>query len=221
MIENYLLNYRRNNHRQFSVRIEEIHEMIFIWKNLARSLYNISIRTANVIQHQTTENIEMSIQGSDKQIAKIFLKDYVNEKDKRIFQPGNLDQFEIEHENIGKVRLNHMNILTISLFIVDWKYYYWFQWRSKANCMVIRTSRYSIWRYYRSVSIDYKWEKNLLFNSFRGECWLSNHIGNYLHWTTLKTNANHEGNINIFLFLSHLTAEKTSSQWLFFLLLSN
>ena len=82
-------------------------------------MYAISIRTADVIQNETTEDIEMSIQGSDKQIARIFLKDYAKEKHKAIFQRTNLDQFEIEHENIGQVRQCHINIPIILLSLAD------------------------------------------------------------------------------------------------------
>ena len=93
--------------------------------DLVRSLYTISIRTADVVQNQVPENVEMSIQGSDKQIGKILLKDHAKENQQPFFQRGNLDQFEIEHENIGKVRSYHYHILI--LLLLDREHYHWFQ----------------------------------------------------------------------------------------------
>jgi hypothetical protein len=47
----------------------------------------------------------MIVRGSDGQIPKILLKDYRKFNDKQLFQKGNLDEFEIEHKDIGSVRL--------------------------------------------------------------------------------------------------------------------
>jgi hypothetical protein len=66
-------------------------------------MYLISIKTADVIQNQTTENVEMIVRGSDDQITRILLKDFVKSNSNQLFQKGNLDQFEIEHRNIGTV----------------------------------------------------------------------------------------------------------------------
>jgi hypothetical protein len=46
----------------------------------------------------------MIVRGSDGQIAKILLKDYAKLNDKKLFQKGNFDEFEIEYENIGNVK---------------------------------------------------------------------------------------------------------------------
>ena len=72
---------------------------------LAQSIYLVTVRTANVVQTATTENVEMIVRGSDGQIAKILLKDYAKLKEKQLFRQGNLDEFEIEHNDIGDVRL--------------------------------------------------------------------------------------------------------------------
>lgn len=47
----------------------------------------------------------MSIHGSNGEIAKFLLKNCAKNKDKELFQRGNDDQFEIEHDNIGNVKL--------------------------------------------------------------------------------------------------------------------
>ncbi len=70
---------------------------------LAPPMYLISIKTGDVSQNKTTENVEMIIRGSDGQIARILLKDYAKSNSNQLFQQGNLDQFEIEHRNIGNV----------------------------------------------------------------------------------------------------------------------
>ena len=75
-------------------------------KFLALPMYLINIKTADVMQNQTTENIEMIIRGSDGQISRILLKDYVKSNSNQLFQKGNLDQFEIEHHNIGTVNFS-------------------------------------------------------------------------------------------------------------------
>jgi len=72
---------------------------------VAPSKYLIAIQTADASQSETTENIEMIVRGSDGQITKILLKDYRKFNDKQLFQKGNLDEFEIEHKDIGSVRL--------------------------------------------------------------------------------------------------------------------
>ncbi|CAF1186369.1 unnamed protein product [Rotaria sordida] len=69
----------------------------------APSIYLITIRTADVPQTETTDNVEMIVRGSDGQIAKILLKDYAKLNDKQLFQQGNLDEFEIEYEDIGNI----------------------------------------------------------------------------------------------------------------------
>jgi GrpB-like predicted nucleotidyltransferase (UPF0157 family) len=66
-------------------------------------MYLISIQTADVQQNKTTENVEIIVRGSDGQIARILLKDYAKLNPNQLFQKGNLDQFEIEHQNIGTV----------------------------------------------------------------------------------------------------------------------
>jgi hypothetical protein len=68
-------------------------------------MYLISIQTANVSQNKTTENVEMIIRGSNGQIAKILMKDYAKFNEKQLFQKGNFDEFEIEHPDIGNVKL--------------------------------------------------------------------------------------------------------------------
>jgi hypothetical protein len=47
----------------------------------------------------------MIVRGSDRQIAKILLKNFAKLNNKELFQRGNLDEFEIEYENIGNVKL--------------------------------------------------------------------------------------------------------------------
>jgi hypothetical protein len=69
-------------------------------------MYLITIQTTDVSPTETIENVEMIVRGSDGQIAKILLKDYSKLNDKQLFQKGNLDEFEIEHKNIGNVRLH-------------------------------------------------------------------------------------------------------------------
>ncbi|CAF2907936.1 unnamed protein product [Rotaria sp. Silwood2] len=71
--------------------------------NTAPPTYLVTLRTANVSQMETTENVEMIVRGSDGQIAKILLKDYAKSNGKPLFQQGNLDEFEIEHEDIGTI----------------------------------------------------------------------------------------------------------------------
>lgn len=92
---------------------------------LVRSLYTISIRTADVNQPQTPDNVEMIIRGSDREISKIRLKDYTKEEQQACFQRGNLDQFDIEHEYIGKVRSYSTH--TCILVLLDREYHHWFQ----------------------------------------------------------------------------------------------
>ena len=70
---------------------------------LASPMYLISIKTADVVQNATTEDVEMIVRGSDGQIARILLKDYSKSDSNQLFQKGNLDQFEIDHQNIGTV----------------------------------------------------------------------------------------------------------------------
>ncbi|CAF0753759.1 unnamed protein product [Rotaria sp. Silwood1] len=65
--------------------------------------YFVTIQTANVSQKETAENVEMIVRGSDGQIAKILLNDYAKSIDKQLFQQGNLDEFEIEHDDIGNI----------------------------------------------------------------------------------------------------------------------
>ena len=60
----------------------------------------------------------MIIRGSDGQIEKISLKDYAKSKNKQLFQKGNLDEFEIEHQNIGNVRFS-FSPMNQSPFILD------------------------------------------------------------------------------------------------------
>jgi hypothetical protein len=72
-------------------------------------MYLISIQTGDISENEIIENVEMIVRGSDGQIAKILLKDYAKSNDKQLFQKGNLDQFEIEHKNIGNVRFSSSN----------------------------------------------------------------------------------------------------------------
>ena len=76
-------------------------------------MYLISIQTGDVSQNETIENVEMIVRGSDGQITKILLKDYAISNDKQLFQKGNLDLFEIEHENIGNVKYSLLNFLRV------------------------------------------------------------------------------------------------------------
>ncbi|CAF1366454.1 unnamed protein product [Rotaria magnacalcarata] len=67
------------------------------------SVYLVTIQTADVSQSKTTDNVEMIVRGSEGQIAKLLLKDYAQILDENIFQQGNSDAFEIEHEDIGNI----------------------------------------------------------------------------------------------------------------------
>lgn len=73
--------------------------------------YLILIQTANVIQTETTENVEMIVRGSQGQIGKFLLKQNQNKVNPLLFQSGNLDEFELNHKNIGEV-----NIFSIEIF---------------------------------------------------------------------------------------------------------
>ncbi|CAF4208316.1 unnamed protein product [Adineta steineri] len=65
--------------------------------------YIITIQTGDVPQQETTENIEITVRGSDEQIDKILLKDYAKFNNEQLFQKGNLDEFEIDHTDIGNI----------------------------------------------------------------------------------------------------------------------
>ncbi|CAF0906528.1 unnamed protein product [Adineta steineri] len=65
--------------------------------------YIITIQTGDVPQQETTENIEITIRGSDEQIDKILLKDYAKFNNEQLFQKGNVDEFEIDHTDIGNI----------------------------------------------------------------------------------------------------------------------
>ncbi|CAF4318462.1 unnamed protein product [Rotaria magnacalcarata] len=67
------------------------------------SVYLVTIQTADVSQSKTTDNVEMIVRGSEGQLAKLLLKDYAQILDENIFQQGNSDAFEIEHEDIGNI----------------------------------------------------------------------------------------------------------------------
>lgn len=122
---------------------------------LVPSIYFINIKTFDVNQAEINENIEMSIHGSNGEIAKFLLKNCAKNKDKELFQRGNDDQFEIEHDNIGNVKLKfkfHKKEWFI-LFLIDWKFNHRFQWYWAKICMVLRIYRYKIPGNYLSVRI--------------------------------------------------------------------
>ena len=68
-------------------------------------IYSIKVKTADVQQMSTIDNIQMFIHGSNGQIDKILLKDHAKSEQEKLFQRGSLDQFEIKHHDIGNVRL--------------------------------------------------------------------------------------------------------------------
>jgi hypothetical protein len=65
----------------------------------------VTVQTADVQRAETIDNIEMSIRGSNGQIAKMKLKDHTKSNDKQLFQRGSADQFEIKQKDIGNVRI--------------------------------------------------------------------------------------------------------------------
>ena len=69
------------------------------------SKYIITIQTGEGSPVDTTDSIEMIIRGVDGQMAKMLLKDHVQVNDNPLFQRGALDEFEIEHADIGQVGL--------------------------------------------------------------------------------------------------------------------
>lgn len=71
---------------------------------LGAAKYFVTVQTANVLQKNTTENVEMIVRGSNGQIAKMLLKNCAKHRNKSLFEQGNLDEFEIEHKDIGNVR---------------------------------------------------------------------------------------------------------------------
>ncbi|CAF0819854.1 unnamed protein product [Rotaria sp. Silwood1] len=66
-------------------------------------IYSVTIQTADVQQTDTIENIEMTIHGSNGKIDKLLLKDHIKSDKQKIFQQGNLDEFEIKNEDIGDI----------------------------------------------------------------------------------------------------------------------
>lgn len=70
---------------------------------LATPTYSILVQTADVPQTQTTENVEMIVRGSAGQIMKFPLREHAKTSKDALFQRGNLDEFEVEHPNIGNV----------------------------------------------------------------------------------------------------------------------
>lgn len=64
----------------------------------------MKIQTADVLQTEKTDNIQINIQGTDGEIEKFLLKNNIKSTNQRIFQQGSLDLFEIKHKDIGQVR---------------------------------------------------------------------------------------------------------------------
>jgi hypothetical protein len=69
------------------------------------------MKTIDIQRTDVIDNIEMSIHGSNGDIDKILLKDFVKVNEQRIFQKGSLDQFEIKQKDIGNVRIYLIKIL--------------------------------------------------------------------------------------------------------------
>lgn len=67
-------------------------------------MYVITIKTIDIQRTNAIDNIQMSIQGSDGDIDKILLKDFVKNNEHQIFQKDSLNQFEFEQKDIGNVR---------------------------------------------------------------------------------------------------------------------
>ncbi|CAF1409527.1 unnamed protein product [Adineta ricciae] len=65
--------------------------------------YLIAIQTSDVPQAVTTDSVEIIVRGSNGQIPKTLLKDHAKMKDELVFQEGNIDEFEIEHSDIGTI----------------------------------------------------------------------------------------------------------------------
>ena len=85
---------------------------------LAPPTYSIVVQTADVPQTNTTDNVEMIVRGSDGQIGKFPLKERAKVNNATLFQRGHVDEFEVEHPNIGNVNrlLTHtLNLFTLSL----------------------------------------------------------------------------------------------------------
>jgi hypothetical protein len=69
------------------------------------------VKTVDVQRTDAIDNIEMSIYGSNGQIDKILLKDFVKLNEQKIFQKESFDQFEIKEKDIGNVRIYLIKIL--------------------------------------------------------------------------------------------------------------
>ena len=67
-------------------------------KSTEDSTYFITIKT---LESEQVDDIQMDIHGSDGDIEKISLKNFINLNEK-----GSLDQFEIKHKDIGNVRID-------------------------------------------------------------------------------------------------------------------
>ncbi|UJR35879.1 hypothetical protein I4U23_028622 [Adineta vaga] len=65
--------------------------------------YLIAIETGDVTEMIATDSIEIIVRGSDGQISKISLKEHAKVKDGELYQKGNVDEFEIEHPDIGTI----------------------------------------------------------------------------------------------------------------------
>jgi hypothetical protein len=66
--------------------------------------YLIIVKTIDVPGTEAIENIEMSIHGSNGQIDKMLLKNFVKSNEQPIFRQGSVDRFEIQQKDIGNVK---------------------------------------------------------------------------------------------------------------------
>lgn len=68
------------------------------------SVYFVKIRTGDVeIESNVKDFLQFSLNGSKGQLKRIFLKDFLQSKDKTSFERGTTDEFEIPHDDIGKI----------------------------------------------------------------------------------------------------------------------